>query len=105
MIICPFCEKPLPEHGACCGEVGHGVEVPDCMTCSGRGLIGGHSGQTAESFSQDGQTCPDCEGEGFIRMQDCAMCAGTGQVPIIGSPEGSEPCDECNGAGLASVLK
>lgn len=32
----------------------------DCDTCGGHGLIGGHTGQTAESFSLDAEPCPDC---------------------------------------------
>ena len=31
-----------------------------CGTCNGAGLIGGCSGQTAESFEMDSEPCPDC---------------------------------------------
>jgi hypothetical protein len=31
-----------------------------CLTCGGVGLIGGHSGQTPESYEEWGEPCPEC---------------------------------------------
>jgi hypothetical protein len=33
---------------------------PPCLTCGGHGLIGGHSGQTPESYEEWAEPCPDC---------------------------------------------
>lgn len=35
-------------------------EQPRCATCDGRGLIGGHVGQTPESFDLVTEPCPEC---------------------------------------------
>lgn len=34
---------------------------PVCHTCKGRGVIGGHVGQTPESFDYVTEDCPDCQ--------------------------------------------
>ncbi len=31
-----------------------------CPTCGGKGMIGGHTGQTAESYDEWSEACPDC---------------------------------------------
>jgi len=31
-----------------------------CLTCNGHGLIGGHSGQTPDSYEEHSEPCPDC---------------------------------------------
>lgn len=38
-----------------------------CDTCSGYGLIGGRSGQTAETYEEHVEDCPDCKGDGFVQ--------------------------------------
>ena len=36
-----------------------------CRACNGHGMIGGHSGQTAESYEEHSEECPDCKGALF----------------------------------------
>lgn len=36
------------------------VPLPKCLTCGDQGMIGGHSGQTAESYEEHAEPCPDC---------------------------------------------
>ena len=36
------------------------AQRPVCQTCNGVGLIGGHSGQTPESYQEHSEDCPDC---------------------------------------------
>ena len=69
------------------------VELPveqDCEACSGSGAEPGSSPET----------CPTCEGDGAVRMQQgffsvqqtCPTCRGTGQVI-------KDPCKACHGRG------
>lgn len=43
---------PVPRMG--------GITKPSCETCNDLGVIGGHVGQTAESFDYVTEDCPDC---------------------------------------------
>lgn len=38
----------------------HAAQRHVCQTCNGVGLIGGHSGQTPESYQEHSEDCPDC---------------------------------------------
>jgi molecular chaperone DnaJ len=67
-----------------------------CWTCEGTGARPGHKPQT----------CPTCQGrgqvihaQGFFRVQTtCPKCHGQGTVI-------SEPCNDCQGAGLVNKSK
>lgn len=43
-----------------------------CSTCSGRGQVGGHLGQTPESFDYVTEPCPDCAAPPVPRSDDAA---------------------------------
>lgn len=38
----------------------------ECETCNGRGEVGGHRGQTAESYEEYSEPCPSCTANGFL---------------------------------------
>lgn len=52
---------------------------PKCMTCNGWGVIGGSVGQTAESFEQVSEPCPDCKPP---------QRQAQGEVPKLGGDQG-----------------
>lgn len=43
---------------------------PACATCKGHGLIGGHTGQTPETFDQWDAPCPDCPPPPVVPVED-----------------------------------
>ena len=49
----------------------------DCPTCNGHGLIGGHSGQTPESYEEHAQGCDDCDGQGKIIVSRAELAAAS----------------------------
>lgn len=59
----------------------------DCPTCNGHGLIGGHSGQTPESYEEHATGCDDCDGQGkvIVSRKDRAAVAAA-KVPTGASP-------------------
>ena len=84
-------------------EAVHGIEKEleitkrdTCWTCEGSGLRPGHQPQT----------CPVCQGrgqviqsQGFFRLSTtCPQCHGHGQIV-------TDPCADCNGAGLIRRTK
>lgn len=52
-----------------------------CITCSGHGLIGGHSGQTPDSYEEHSEPCPDCtKPERQEAKKECQACKQSGMV-------------------------
>jgi len=62
--------------------VGGELTTVDCPTCNGHGLIGGHSGQTPESYEEHAAGCDDCDGQGkiIVSRKDLAAVAAA-KVP------------------------
>lgn len=46
-----------------------------CPSCNGHGLIGGHSGQTPESYEEHAEGCDDCDGQGKIIISKSDLAA------------------------------
>jgi molecular chaperone DnaJ len=84
-------------------EAVHGVEKEvevtkreTCWTCEGTGARPGHRPQTCPSCGGRGQVI---RSQGFFQVSStCPQCHGSGQVI-------SEPCQDCNGAGLVNRTK
>jgi len=72
------------------------IKRDTCWTCEGSGVRPGYSPQT----------CPSCQGtgqivrsQGFFRVSTpCSRCRGAGRII-------TEPCHDCDGAGLTRVSK
>jgi hypothetical protein len=64
-------------------EVQSDLTTMNCPSCNGHGLIGGHSGQTAESYQEHGEGCDDCDGQGkiIVSRKDLAEAAQPAAVP------------------------
>lgn len=68
---CPCNSAPGP-----CENCPPAAEQPECVTCSGHGLVGNRL--------DDGEACPECHGAGVIFGTECGACAeqpGTVAVP------------------------
>ncbi|HKY09623.1 MAG TPA: molecular chaperone DnaJ [Candidatus Binatia bacterium] len=69
----------IPRHGACetCRGTGAkpGTAPQTCPTCRGRGQISFQQG-----FFSVSRTCNQCQGQGTIIKEPCAVCAGAGRV-------------------------
>jgi len=84
-------------------EAVHGVEKEvevtkreTCWTCEGTGARPGHRPQTCPSCGGRGQVL---RSQGFFQVSStCPQCHGSGQIV-------SEPCQDCNGAGLVNRTK
>ena len=62
---------------AASGATASGDELTtvECPTCNGHGLIGGHSGQTPESYEEHTQGCDDCDGQGRVIVSRADLAA------------------------------
>ena len=84
-------------------EAVHGFEKeieitrPDtCWTCEGSGLRPGHQPQTCTTCHGKGQVI---HSQGFFRLSStCPHCRGKGSII-------TDPCSDCNGAGLTNKKK
>jgi len=84
-------------------EAVHGVEKEvevtkreTCWTCEGTGARPGHRPQTCPTCGGRGQVI---RSQGFFQVSStCPQCHGSGQVV-------TEPCQDCNGAGLVNRTK
>lgn len=47
----------------------------DCPTCNGVGMVGGHTGQTPESYEEHTAGCDDCDGQGKIIVSKSDLAA------------------------------
>lgn len=51
------------------------AEQPDCVYCQGHGEVMRTSGQTAESYSEHNEECPECQGTGLAPSLPAAVSA------------------------------
>lgn len=82
-----------------------------CATCNDKGMIGGHSGQTPESYEEWAEPCPDCSDRQGVALSDddlitCHECHGNGSIDVTHEPlrDGytetfGQNCDCCHGNG------
>lgn len=83
---------------AASGATASGDELTtvECPTCNGHGLIGGHSGQTPESYEEHTQGCDDCDGQGRVivsRADLAAVSAATKPAADLPRPSDDELWD------------
>ncbi|HBI71520.1 MAG TPA: hypothetical protein DDZ22_21620 [Massilia sp.] len=83
---------------AASGATASGDELTtvECPTCNGHGLIGGHSGQTPESYEEHTQGCDDCDGQGRVivsRADLAAVSAATKPTADLPRPSDDELWD------------
>jgi hypothetical protein len=63
----------------------------DCPVCSGKGLVGGHTGQTPESYEEITLDCDECSGQGkiIVSRKDLASLAALSSTEASAQPSPS----------------
>lgn len=54
---------------------GGDLTTVDCPTCTGKGMVGGHVGQTPESYDEIAIACDECSGQGKVIVSRADMAA------------------------------
>lgn len=67
------------------GSVAMG-DSTQCETCNGRGEVGGHRGQTAESYEEYSEPCPSCTTNGFLH----ALASRLRRIPVSMGVDGHD---------------